>query len=50
MTLPIIDMDEMAEFIAYELKKQGTIANKEYIMKVLELEEEFLRKKGVIQD
>lgn len=46
--IPIIDLEEMAEFITDELINQGTIANKEYILKVLLLEDEFLRIKGVM--
>lgn len=46
----VIDVEEMAEFIKEELKKQNTVADKQYILKILNLEEEFLRKKGLIQD
>lgn len=44
----IIDEVEMAEFISEELLKRGVVVKGEDILKVLDLEMEFLKLKGVI--
>lgn len=48
--MTIIYMDEMAEYITRKLIEQGTVVKKEDILKVLELEDDFLRLKGVIKE
>lgn len=44
-----IDDNEMAEFIASELTKENIELTKEQILKVLDLEFEFLKVKGVVE-
>lgn len=46
----IIDDQEMADYINEELTKQGVDLSKENILAVLDLEFEFLRLKGVIEE
>ena len=46
----MIDDNEMAEFISEKLLTQGIIVKTEDILKVLDLEIDFLKLKGVIQE
>lgn len=46
----IIDDNELVEFIFNEAIKQGSNVSKEEILKVLDLEFEFLKLKGVIEE
>lgn len=46
----VIDIDEMADYITEELLKQNIVVKRNEILKVLYLEEDFLRLKGVIEE
>jgi hypothetical protein len=46
----IIDDNELVEFILTEAAKQGSNLSKEDIQNVLDLEFEFLKLKGVIEE
>jgi hypothetical protein len=45
--MPTIDENQMAEFITDKLLKQGIIINKSEVLKVLDIELEYLEIKGI---
>lgn len=46
----IINEVEMAEYIVSKLKEQGATLSKDAVLSVLDLEVEFLKIKGVIEE